>query len=268
MVRLPSRRRALNRPTNRCGTPSSVLPPRRRPCALPRCVPRPAPPFLEVCSWCCASISRSPRARHQVEPIRRRALPFKAEGGLDPSHARAAGGGRGAGAFHAHIAAHTAPTRRAARAPKASQPWGQTLNGTVRTMLGAGAGGALGLCRACTHGLGTPLGRGATTFSGAARAQPPVPPLHRRTIRKRTPPDWRSAWPRVRRSTDRGRLCGWTLSRRAACPPRRSNCAHAAHHARAAHPPPLRTDAKWNSAHLCRWVPAVRWGCAVRVRTD
>ena len=117
VVRLPSRRRALNRPANRCGTPSSVLPPLRRPCALPHRVPRPAPPFLEVCSWCCASSSRSPRARHQVEPIRRRALPFKAEGGLDPGHARAAGGGRGAGAFHAHIAAHTAPSRRAARAP-------------------------------------------------------------------------------------------------------------------------------------------------------
>ena len=204
-----------------------MLPPLRRPCALPRWVPRPAPPFLEVCSWCCASSSRSPRARHQVEPIRRRALPFKAEGGLDPGHARAAGGGRGAGAFHAHIAAHTAPTRRAARAPKAPQPWGQTLNGTVRAMLGAGAGGALGPCRACTHGLGTPLGRETNAGSGAATAQPPVPPLRRRTIRKRTPPDWRTTWPSRRRCPPDGRQCGWMTNRRASCPLCRANCTHA-----------------------------------------
>ena len=150
-----------------------MLPPLHRPCALPHRVPRPAPPFLEVCSWCCASISRSPRARHQVEPIRRRALPFKAEGVLEPGHARAADDGRGAGAFRDRIAAHTAPARRAARAPKASQPQGQTLNGTVRTMLGAAAGGALWLCRARKHGLGTPTrtARTAPNASRLARAQ-------------------------------------------------------------------------------------------------
>ena len=108
-----------------------------------------------------------------MEPVRRRALPFKAEGVLDPGHARAADDGRGAGAFRDRIAAHTAPARRAARAPKASQPQGQTLNGTVRTMLGAAAGGALRLCRARKHGLGTPTrtARTAPNASRLARAQ-------------------------------------------------------------------------------------------------
>ena len=189
------------------------------------------PDAPRVSPWCVLAprsvFTALRRAQDRVEPIRRRALPFKAESVLDPGRARAVDDGRGAGAFRAHIAAHTAPTCRAARAQKAPQPWGQTLNGTVRAMLGAGAGGALGLCRACTHGLGTPLGRETNAGSGAATAQPPVPPLRRRTIRKRTPPDWRTTWPSRRRCPPDGRQCGWMTSRRASCPLRRANCTHA-----------------------------------------
>ena len=135
------------------------------------------PDAPRVSPWCVLAprsvFTALRRAQDRVEPVRRRALPFKAEGVLDPGHARAADDGRGAGAFRARIAAHTAPTRRAARAPKASQPQGQTLNGTVRAMLGAAAGGALRLCRARKHGLGTPTrtARTAPNASRLARAQ-------------------------------------------------------------------------------------------------
>ena len=168
--------------------------PRRcsRPCAGPALcrVVCPDPPHPSLrCALGAVQVSHALRARVTRWSLSggARCRLRQIEGVLDPGHARAADNGRGAGAFRARIAAHTAPARRAARAPKASQPQGQTLNGTVRAMLGAAAGGALRLCRARTHGLGTPTrtARTAPNASRRARAQslPTLKPELNGTVR-------------------------------------------------------------------------------------